>query len=313
MSWARSRYSGATEGRPPRHRAASSVGLISSRAPSTRARMARRGWSSGTTSSSVVMTMNPPCRSSPPRILPTSASPACLHSSRFTAPGGSSCGRLSVSLRRGVFQQPASRATPHSSSTSSPGRTTARLEVEVTGVVARLEDVLRQPPAAEVVVETETAAPVGRSARARQRVAPAPEAPPARGPQRSTSRTPRRRRAEAESARFSSPLAVNSPRMGAEPDTLLRLTDLTVDFASQEGIVHAVNKVSFQVAPGELVGLVGESGCGKSVTAMSVIGLISRPAGSSAARSCSTIATSRSIWHAAGTRTAQSIAARKSR
>jgi oligopeptide transport system ATP-binding protein len=61
--------------------------------------------------------------------------------------------------------------------------------------------------------------------------------------------------------------------MGAVGNTLLRLTDLTVDFASQEGTVHAVDRVSFEVAPGELVGLVGESGCGKSVTAGAIIGL----------------------------------------
>lgn len=61
--------------------------------------------------------------------------------------------------------------------------------------------------------------------------------------------------------------------MGAGGTTLLRLTDLTVDFASQEGTVHAVDRVSFEVAPGELVGLVGESGCGKSVTAGAIIGL----------------------------------------
>ncbi|NLE23680.1 MAG: ABC transporter ATP-binding protein [Actinobacteria bacterium] len=61
--------------------------------------------------------------------------------------------------------------------------------------------------------------------------------------------------------------------MGADGRALLRLTDLTVDFASQEGMVHAVDRVSFQVAPGELVGLVGESGCGKSVTAGAIIGL----------------------------------------
>jgi oligopeptide transport system ATP-binding protein len=61
--------------------------------------------------------------------------------------------------------------------------------------------------------------------------------------------------------------------MGAVSDTLLRLSDLTVDFASQEGTVHAVNHISFDVAPGELVGLVGESGCGKSVTASAIIGL----------------------------------------
>ena len=59
--------------------------------------------------------------------------------------------------------------------------------------------------------------------------------------------------------------------MSAVDNTLLRLTDLTVDFASQEGTVHAVDRVSFEVAPGELVGLVGESGCGKSVTASAIM------------------------------------------
>ena len=54
---------------------------------------------------------------------------------------------------------------------------------------------------------------------------------------------------------------------------LLRVKDLSVDFQTQEGIVHAVDKVSFEVERGELVGLVGESGCGKSVTASSILGL----------------------------------------
>ena len=54
---------------------------------------------------------------------------------------------------------------------------------------------------------------------------------------------------------------------------LLDVSDLVVDFDSQEGTVHAVNHVSFSVAPGELVGLVGESGCGKSVTATAILGL----------------------------------------
>jgi oligopeptide transport system ATP-binding protein len=53
----------------------------------------------------------------------------------------------------------------------------------------------------------------------------------------------------------------------------LELTDLSVEFASQEGTVHAVEHVSFAVRPGELVGLVGESGCGKSITALSILGL----------------------------------------
>ncbi len=55
--------------------------------------------------------------------------------------------------------------------------------------------------------------------------------------------------------------------------TLLDVADLSVDFASQEGVVRAVNRVSFSVERGELVGLVGESGCGKSVTASAILGL----------------------------------------
>ncbi len=70
-------------------------------------------------------------------------------------------------------------------------------------------------------------------------------------------------------------VTIDCPGMGADGNTLLRLSGLTVDFASHEGIVHAVNRVSFSLAPGELVGLVGESGCGKSVTANSIIGLTS--------------------------------------
>jgi oligopeptide transport system ATP-binding protein len=62
--------------------------------------------------------------------------------------------------------------------------------------------------------------------------------------------------------------------MGVDAHTLLRVSNLTVDFESQEGVVHAVDRVSFDVAPGELVGLVGESGCGKSVTAWSILTLI---------------------------------------
>src|SRR5512137_2831300 len=61
--------------------------------------------------------------------------------------------------------------------------------------------------------------------------------------------------------------------MGVSAAQLLDVTDLSVDFDSQEGVVHAVDRVSFAVAPGELVGLVGESGCGKSVTATAILGL----------------------------------------
>ena len=59
----------------------------------------------------------------------------------------------------------------------------------------------------------------------------------------------------------------------------LRVRDLSVSFVTRERTVRAVDGVSFDLAPGEVVGLVGESGCGKSVTSLSVLGLHEKPAG----------------------------------
>ena len=56
--------------------------------------------------------------------------------------------------------------------------------------------------------------------------------------------------------------------------SLLELDDLHTTFRTREGEMHAVRGVSFQVQPGELVGIVGESGCGKSVTCKSIIQLL---------------------------------------
>jgi peptide/nickel transport system permease protein len=74
-------------------------------------------------------------------------------------------------------------------------------------------------------------------------------------------------------------LSVVSP---AEPDSppaegsgvLLSVRDLTVAFAAGDDWTTVVDAVSFDVAPGEVVGLVGESGCGKTMTALSVLGLV---------------------------------------
>src|SRR5947199_2209082 len=58
---------------------------------------------------------------------------------------------------------------------------------------------------------------------------------------------------------------------------LLEVKNLETHFPTKAGLVKSVNGVSFTIKEGELLGLVGESGCGKSITALSVMGLISPP------------------------------------
>ncbi|HEX5822070.1 MAG TPA: ABC transporter ATP-binding protein [Solirubrobacterales bacterium] len=58
---------------------------------------------------------------------------------------------------------------------------------------------------------------------------------------------------------------------------LLEIEDLKVDFGTDEGTVHAVDGVSFSLESGEVLSIVGESGCGKSVTAMTILGLTRGP------------------------------------
>ena len=62
-------------------------------------------------------------------------------------------------------------------------------------------------------------------------------------------------------------------------DRILKIKDLKTYFFTFEGVVKAVNGVSFELKKGETLGLVGESGCGKSVTALSIIRLIPIPPG----------------------------------
>ena len=60
---------------------------------------------------------------------------------------------------------------------------------------------------------------------------------------------------------------------------LLSVEDLVVRFRTHEGTIHAVNGVTFELEEGERLGLVGESGCGKSVTNLAIIRLLPKPAG----------------------------------
>ena len=69
----------------------------------------------------------------------------------------------------------------------------------------------------------------------------------------------------------------DTARTGTGP--LLKVCDLRVEFSSSSGRVHAVNGVSFELEPHELLGIVGESGCGKSVTSLAILRLLAKPAG----------------------------------
>ncbi|WMC10195.1 ABC transporter ATP-binding protein [Oceanimonas pelagia] len=60
---------------------------------------------------------------------------------------------------------------------------------------------------------------------------------------------------------------------------LLQVNNLAVSFTTEAGCFRVVDDVSFSLAPGQTLGLVGESGCGKSVTALSLLGLLPQPAG----------------------------------
>ena len=68
-----------------------------------------------------------------------------------------------------------------------------------------------------------------------------------------------------------------SSRAGQSP--ILKVEDLVTRFYTPEGVVHAVNGVNFELGEGETLGVVGESGCGKSVTMLSIMQLIPRPPG----------------------------------
>jgi ABC-type dipeptide/oligopeptide/nickel transport system ATPase component len=67
--------------------------------------------------------------------------------------------------------------------------------------------------------------------------------------------------------------------MSDHPENILEVDQLITSFETDRGLLRAVDHVSFTVPSGKTVGIVGESGCGKSVTAMSIIRLLPQPAG----------------------------------
>src|SRR6218665_236539 len=59
--------------------------------------------------------------------------------------------------------------------------------------------------------------------------------------------------------------------------TLLQVQNLVVEFPGRRGTLRALDNVSFSIAPGEILGVVGESGAGKSLTGAAIIGLLEPP------------------------------------
>ena len=73
-------------------------------------------------------------------------------------------------------------------------------------------------------------------------------------------------------------VSLPSPPLPSPPLPVLSVENLSLDFVSEAGTIRALDGISFSLAKGEILSLVGESGCGKSVTAMAIMGLLPRGA-----------------------------------
>src|SRR5262245_38870734 len=74
-------------------------------------------------------------------------------------------------------------------------------------------------------------------------------------------------------------VAAPAAQLLPQAQVLLDVEDLHVHFVTSRGVVRAVEGISYQVRPGEIVAVVGESGCGKSVSALAIMLPLAKPAG----------------------------------
>ncbi len=74
-----------------------------------------------------------------------------------------------------------------------------------------------------------------------------------------------------------SPIATSEQPRGLSADPVISVRDLETHFFTDEGVVRAVDGVNFDVHPGTTMGIVGESGCGKSITAKSILQIVEAP------------------------------------
>ena len=79
------------------------------------------------------------------------------------------------------------------------------------------------------------------------------------------------------SSRSSSPPRARPRQSAPSGGPLLEVKGLRTSFYTRDGVVRAVDGIDFHVDRGEIMGLVGESGCGKSVTSLSIMRLVGRP------------------------------------